>query len=243
MGGLAGGEIAINGLERTLTDVLVQIQTLEGISITHRLTSDTARFVVPEKPEPYEVALTYTVLGFEHIFEGPDHLLFVFGLLLIVGRRWMLVKTITAFTLAHSITLALATLGHASAPPPFVETVIALSIMLLGPEVVRVSRQETSFTIRHPWLVAFAFGLLHGFGFAGALGELGLPQGHIPLSLLMFNVGVELGQLTFVFVVLIVCLVAKRLGLSWPKPLRLFPAYVVGSCGALWFIERVIGLW
>ena len=145
-----------------------------------------------------ERALSYVQLGFRHILFGVDHLLFVLGLLLIVADRWMLVKTITSFTVAHSITLAIATLGYASAPMPPLNAAIALSILFLGPEIVRVWRGETSFTIRHPWVVAFAFGLLHGFGFASGLSAMGLPKAEIPLALLLFNVGVEIGQVAFV---------------------------------------------
>ena len=146
----------------------------------------------------WQVMGTYVVEGIRHILFGADHLLFVLGLLLLVGNRWMLVKTVTAFTVAHSITLALATLGVANVPAPPLEAAIALSILFLGPEIVRVWRGQTSFTIRHPWVVAFAFGLLHGFGFATVMTSAGLPRQDLPLALLSFNIGVELGQLAFV---------------------------------------------
>ena len=145
---------------------------------------------------------TYIVQGIRHILFGADHLLFVLGLLLIVKDRWMLLKTVTAFTVAHSITLAIATLGYAEAPVVPLNAAIALSILFLGPEIVRSWRGETSFTIRHPWVVAFAFGLLHGFGFASALTSAGLPRTELPLALVSFNVGVELGQLGFILLVL-----------------------------------------
>jgi hydrogenase/urease accessory protein HupE len=167
-----------------------------------------------------------------------DHLLFVFGLLLIVRNRWMLIKTITAFTLAHSLTLAAATLGYARAPRPPVEAAIALSIFFLGPEIVRVWRGETSFTIRHPWIVAFAFGLLHGFGFASGLMSMGLPKAEVPLALLLFNLGVEIGQLTFVLAMLGLDRALRRLEFRWPRWAEALPGYTVGALGAYWTIER-----
>jgi hypothetical protein len=164
----------------------------------------------------------------------------VLGLLIIVNGRKMLLKTITAFTLAHSITLAIATLGYASAPGPPLNAAIALSILFLGPEIVRVWRGETSFTIRNPWVVAFAFGLLHGFGFAGGLSTAGLPKGEIPLALLMFNIGVELGQLAFVALILLICRSFKVLEIHWSRWVELVPGYTVGSLGAFWTIQRTV---
>ena len=187
-----------------------------------------------------ERVLGYLQLGFQHIVFGPDHLLFVLGLMLIVADRWMLVKTITAFTVAHSITLALATLGHVSLPVPALEAAIALSILFLGPEIVRTWRGETSFTLRHPWVVAFAFGLLHGFGFASGLAAVGLPRDEIPLALLLFNLGVELGQLAFVLVLLVLAHGATVLGLKWPLAARRLPGYLVGTLGAFWTIQRTL---
>ena len=181
-------------------------------------------------------------LGFQHILLGADHLLFVLGLMLIVADRWMLVKTLTAFTVAHSITLALATLGYASAPLLPLNAAIALSILFLGPEIVRAWRGETSFTIRHPWVVAFAFGLLHGFGFASGLTEMGLPKDEIPLALLLFNIGVELGQLAFVLLVVLLERAFRVLEVRWPLPLQRLPGYVVGTLGAFWTIQRTLVL-
>jgi hydrogenase/urease accessory protein HupE len=180
--------------------------------------------------------------GIQHILFGADHLLFVLGLLLIVKNRWMLVKTITAFTVAHSLTLAAATLGYANIPAPPLNAAIALSILFLGPEVVRSWRGETSFTLRHPWVVAFAFGLLHGFGFASGLTALGLPRGEIPLALLSFNVGVEIGQLSFVAVILLLLRAFQILDMRWPLWLQRAPGYVVGSLGAFWTIQRVVAM-
>ena len=188
--------------------------------------------------EWWEVVGTYIVQGIRHILFGVDHLLFVLGLLLIVADRWMLVKTITAFTVAHSITLALATLGYASVPVLPLNAAIALSILFLGPEIVRVWRGETSFTIRHPWVVAFAFGLLHGFGFASALTGAGLPRSELPLALLSFNVGVEIGQLGFVALVLALERSFRVLEIRWPRWVEALPGYAVGSLGAFWTIQR-----
>jgi hypothetical protein len=151
----------------------------------------------------------------------------------------MLVKTVTAFTVAHSVTLAVATFGIAEVPAAPLNAAIALSILFLGPEIVRRWRGETSFTIRHPWVVAFAFGLLHGFGFASGLAQLGLPQAEIPLALLLFNVGVELGQLAFVLLILLLERAFRLLEIHWPRLIKRLPGYVVGTLGAFWTIQRV----
>jgi hypothetical protein len=169
-----------------------------------------------------------------------DHLLFVLGLLLIVADRWTLVRTITAFTVAHSITLGVATLGYVSAPTLPLNVAIALSILFLGPEMVRAWRGETSFTIENPWVVAFAFGLLHGFGFASGLSTTGLPQSEIPFALLMFNLGVEAGQLAFVLLVLLLERSFRVLQIHWPRFAQLLPAYTVGGLGAYWTLQRVL---
>jgi hydrogenase/urease accessory protein HupE len=177
-------------------------------------------------------------LGVEHIWLGVDHLLFVFGLLLLVRSRWMLLKTVTAFTVAHSITLALATLGYAHLPGPPLNAAIALSILILGVEVVRSRGGKTSITILHPWIVAFAFGLLHGFGFASGLSALGLPAVDIPLALVMFNVGVEIGQVSFVLLILLLERSFRQLEIRWPRWVQALPGYTVGSLGAFWTIQR-----
>jgi hypothetical protein len=183
-------------------------------------------------------SLAFLKLGAEHIWLGVDHLLFVFGLLLLVKSRWMLFKTITAFTVAHSITLALATFGYAHLPALLLNTAIALSILILGVEVVRSGTGKKSITILHPWIVAFAFGLLHGFGFASGLSALGLPSAGIPLALVMFNVGVEIGQVSFVFLILILERSFRQLEIRWPRWVRVLPGYTVGSLGAFWTVQR-----
>jgi hypothetical protein len=168
-----------------------------------------------------------------------DHLLFVLGLLLLAKDRWALVKTVTSFTIAHSITLALATFGYASLPIPPLNAAIALSILFLGPEIIRARRGGTSLTIRKPWIVAFAFGLLHGFGFASGLRSMGLPQADVPLALLFFNLGVEAGQLAFVALMLLLERSFRVLEFRWPRAVELLPAYAVGSLGAFWTIDRI----
>jgi len=188
----------------------------------------------------YTTAGEYIGLGFHHILQGVDHLLFVMGLLLIVKGRRMLLKTVTAFTVAHSITLAIATLGYARAPLPPLNAAIALSILFLGPEVVRAWRGETSLTIRYPWVVAFLFGLLHGFGFASGLSTTGMPKAELPFALLFFNVGVELGQLAFVFTALALVRSFKVLEVRWPRWAKALPGYAVGSLGAYWTIQRTV---
>src|SRR5271166_1416639 len=161
--------------------------------------------------------IAFLNLGVEHIWFGVDHMLFVFGLLLLVKSRWMLLKTVTAFTVAHSITLALATLGYAHLPGPPLNAAIALSILILGVEIVRSRSGQTSVTTLHPWIVAFAFGLLHGFGFASGLSALGLPAADIPLALVMFNVGVEIGQVSFVLLILLLERSFRQLEIRWPR--------------------------
>ncbi len=187
-----------------------------------------------------ERALGYVQLGIQHILLGADHLLFVLGLMLIVADRWMLVKTLTAFTAAHSITLALATLGIVNVPLLPLNAAIALSILFLGLEVVRAWRGETSFTLRHPWVVAFAFGLLHGFGFATGLAQLGLPSEEIPLALLLFNGGVELGQLACVLGLVLLVRAFGVLQIEWPRAIQRLPGYAVGSLSALWTLQRTL---
>jgi len=237
-GGLAGKTLRVAGLETTITDVLVRIEHADGRVESHLLRPATPSVTLGAATSGLERAASYLQLGVQHILLGVDHLLFVLGLLLIVRDRWMLVKTITAFTVAHSLTLAIATLGYASAPLLPLNAAIALSILFLGPEIVRVWRGETSFTIRHPWVVAFLFGLLHGFGFASGLTAMGLPKAEIPLALLLFNVGVELGQIAFVVLVVLLERAFRVLQIQWPRYASMLPGYAVGSLGAFWTIQR-----
>lgn len=238
-GGLADREVSIDGLSGTFTDVVVRVESEDGAVQSARLTPDSPSFTVEAAPTWVETARTYFLLGVEHILLGVDHLLFVLALLLLVRDVWMLVKVITAFTVAHSITLALAALGWAQIPQAPVEAVIALSIMFVAAEVVRQTGPESDLTRRMPWLVAFAFGLLHGLGFGGALKEIGLPQSDVPLALLTFNLGVEAGQLLFVFTVVgASALVRRALSLD-RKWLRTAVGYGIGSLAAVWFVQRV----
>jgi hydrogenase/urease accessory protein HupE len=241
--GLAGQTIEIAGLQATQTDTLVRIEMAEGQTLTTVLRADEPHYLVPAAPSSTEVAWSYLVLGVEHILGGFDHLLFVLGLLLIVRSPMLLVKTITAFTLAHSITLGLASLGFVSVPQTPVEAVIALSILFLATELSKQQKGELGLTARAPWLVALSFGLLHGFGFAGALTEIGLPQTDIPLALLFFNVGVELGQLIFVAAVMAILWLLRKLTLRWPRWAYQVPAYGIGSLAAFWFIQRTVSFW
>jgi len=237
--GLAGERIEFPGLQGTITDVLVRVEMLDGRSWTTIVHPSQPWVEITAAQTRLQVMGSFVVQGIRHILFGADHMLFVLGLLLIVKDRWMLLKTITAFTVAHSITLAIATLGYAEAPVLPLNAAIALSILFLGPEIVRSWRGETSFTIRHPWVVAFAFGLLHGFGFASALTSAGLPKAELPIALLSFNVGVEIGQLSFVALILLLERAFRILEVKWPRWAEALPGYTVGSLGAFWTVQRL----
>jgi hydrogenase/urease accessory protein HupE len=226
---LRGQTLRIVGLETTLTDVLVRIAFADGSSWVERLSPPRPGSVIPTRPSAWGVAGTYLALGIEHILIGIDHLLFVLALLLLTTGTWRLVKTVTAFTVAHSITLGLATLGIVHVPSSPVEAVIALSIVFVAAEIVQARRGRAGLAAQMPWIVAFIFGLLHGFGFAGALSEVGLPEGHIPIALLFFNLGVEAGQLLFVAAVLALVAGMRRTGMAWPRWAGLVPPYAIGS--------------
>lgn len=252
-GGLTGRRIAVGGLNATMTDVLVRLERLDGTSQTARLTPDSAWFEVSAVPGRFDVAKTYFVLGVEHILLGVDHLLFVLGLLLLVGSWRRLVATVTAFTVAHSITLAAATLGLVRVPQAPIEAVIALSVMFVAAEILHGAQGKPGLAARAPWMVAFVFGLLHGFGFAGALREVGLPQTDVPLALLLFNVGVEAGQLLFIAAVMAVLALATRLlrarGSTAHGPwstealVRTPIAYLIGGTAAFWVVQRTVAFW
>lgn len=237
-GGLAGIRIDFVGLQATITDVLVRVHWLDGRQISMIVRPSQPWYVIPATQSAWSVAWEYLTLGVEHILFGIDHLLFVASLMLIVRDWRILVKTITAFTLAHSITLALASLGLVTLPGPPVEAMIALSILLVAAEAVRMERGEKSLAITWPWLVAFCFGLLHGFGFAGAMLEIGLPQRDVPVALLFFNVGVEIGQLMFITALLIAANLV-RFVFSFGRSARIAAAYGIGIVAAFWVIERV----
>lgn len=236
-GGIAGKRIAFVGLQATITDVLARI-TVDGRMTTTMINPSQPWLDVPAEQSALALVVTYVRTGIEHILFGFDHLLFVASLMLIVRGWRMLIKTITAFTLAHSITLALATFGYVTLPPPPVETMIALSIVLVAAEAVRLRRGETSLATRWPWVVAFAFGLLHGFGFAGALVGLGLPRADLPLALLSFNIGVEIGQLLFIAALMAVTAALRRV-VAIPRAAPVAAAYAIGTVAASWGIGRL----
>ncbi len=242
-GGLAGQPLRIDGISGGVTDVIVRIERADGSSQVERLLPESPEFKVKGPTGAGEVAWSYLVLGVEHILGGIDHLLFVLALLLIVHGGKRIFFTITAFTVAHSITLVAATLGWVHVPGPPVEAMIALSIVFVASEVVHGLRGKPGLTARAPWVVAFTFGLLHGFGFAGALAEVGLPQTAIPLALLMFNVGVEIGQLLFVAFMLSARAALTRLPMNLPAWTRSVPAYAIGTVAMFWVIERIGAFW
>ena len=276
--GLAGKRIEFVGLQLTITDALVRVEMLDGRKWTTIARPSQPWVEIAASQSWWEMMGTYIVHGIEHISFGVDHLLFVLGLLLIVKDRWTLLKTVTAFTIAHSITLAIATFGYADAPVVPLNAAIALSILFLGPEIVKqndarfgirdtgyeehdtgfeirdtrvphpssritypASRDSdpASLTIRYPWVVAFAIGLLHGFGFAGALTSAGLPRQDLPLALLSFNVGVEIGQVAFVVLIILLERSFRQLQIRWTGWAQALPGYAVGSLGAFWTIQRV----
>jgi len=236
---LNGATLSIEGLVGVPVDVLVRVNLADGGSHSAILRSSTNRFTVPEQATRVDLAISYWRMGTIHILEGYDHLLFLLTLLLIVSGIWPLLKTVTAFTLAHSLTLALATLGLVHIPPVPTEAVISLSIMLLAVEAVRKSQGDLTLAERFPWLIAFTFGLVHGLGFAGALAEIGVPQNEVPLALLMFNVGVETGQVLFVVVVSLLLTGLRKFQADGARVLTRAAPYAIGGVAALWTIQRI----
>jgi hydrogenase/urease accessory protein HupE len=240
---LGGQELSIENLDRTMTDALVDVEFLSGEKTSFMLRANHITDRIPAASNKWGVVKTYTRLGAEHIWTGIDHLMFVLALLLITRGLRKTIKTITAFTLAHSITLSLAALGLVQVPGPPVEATIALSIIFVALEIVKLERGQQSLTSRKPWLVAFSFGLLHGLGFAGALAAIGLPQTEIPLALAFFNLGVELGQIAFVLIISALVWVTHKSFRNWPTRTRLVPAYAIGSLAVFWMMERIAGFW
>lgn len=241
--GLNGKAISFPEMSGSSIDILVRLERLDGSEQLERVLVTQPRFVAKSSPGSYEVVKTYTIIGFEHILMGFDHLLFVLALVMIVKSVRLLLLTVTAFTVAHSITLSLATLGILNVPGPPVEAIIALSIVFVASEILHQRQGREGLASRKPWIVAFAFGLLHGLGFAGALAEVGLPANSIPLALLFFNIGVELGQIAFIIAVLAVYklllkLVGDKFNLDRLAPI---PVYFIGGIASYWVIERVSG--
>ena len=251
-GGLSHEVLRVAGLSAAATDVLVRIERLDGTSQVARLTSSSDSFTVEPAARRLDIVRAYLALGVEHILTGFDHLLFILGLLLLVRGPARLFKTVTAFTIAHSVTLSAATLGFVHVPQAPVEAIIALSIVFVSIEVLRARRTPPNtpptLALRYPWLIAFIFGLLHGLGFAGGLSEAGLPQGHIPLALLLFSCGVEIGHFSFIavmlFIILLGRLALRRCSISTieSRPLaliRLVPPYAIGGVAMFWLIQRI----
>jgi hydrogenase/urease accessory protein HupE len=243
MQALAGQRLTIDGLQSTLTDVLIRIESLKGKEQIQLIKPDAPTWTIPASSAAGPAVPQYLVLGIEHIWTGIDHLLFVLGLMLLVTGFRELLKTITAFTLAHSMTLGAAALGWVHVAPAPVEAVIALSILYLAVQLTTRAEHARldTFTRRYPWVIALCFGLLHGFGFAGALSEVGLPDHSIAMALLLFNVGIELGQIAFVAGVLVSLRVLEQsfpprcsIRVRWALP------QVIGSLAAFWFIERTV---
>lgn len=240
--GLSGGTVAIEGLDSTRTEVLMRYELDPGVGQAWRLVPGAPSYVIPADPGAWEVVRSYTLLGFEHILLGADHLLFVLSLLLLIRNTRVLIGAITAFTVAHSVTLGAAALGWLDIPGPPVEAIIALSIMFVASEVLHRTPGQPRLSERAPWVVSFGFGLVHGLGFGSALSEIGLPQSEIVLALLSFNVGVEIGQLSFIFACLIGWTAIRHLlrsGLQFR--LEKLAVYGIGGMAAFWFVERVSG--
>ncbi|MGA0605255.1 HupE/UreJ family protein [Phenylobacterium sp. VNQ135] len=235
---LDGQTVSVEGLSGTITDVFVRVNPLGADPRETIIRPETPSYRIALKHGNAAGMLALVRLGIEHILTGPDHLLFVLGLMLIVRDRWALLKTVSAFTLAHSLTLAAAAFGLISLQPALLEALIALSILFLAPEVLRAQRGETSLAIRYPWIVAFAFGLLHGMGFAGGLMSLELEKSALLSAVVLFNLGVEFGQLAFIGMMLALAALLRPHLVRWPRIAQLAPAYVIGIAAAAWTIER-----
>jgi hypothetical protein len=240
---LVGERIAVTELERAKTDALLRITLADGRQVQRVVRAREPFLIVPEGESSFAVFLTYLGLGFEHIMLGPDHLLFVFGLLLLVPTTRILIGTITAFTLGHSITLSLAVLGFVGFPSRPIEFLIALTVFVLAVELARAPDMPPTLMRRLPWLMAVLFGLLHGLGFAGALSEVGLPGDEIPVALFSFNVGIELGQILFVVVILALMRLLRGVLGALPQWTHAIPVYAMGTMAAFWCFERAAGLY
>jgi len=239
-GGLTGGTIRIAGLSATSTDVLVRLERIDGSAQVTRLTPSAPSFVVEAAPPVLQVARTYSVLGVEHILSGSDHLLFILALIIITRGGWTLIKTVTAFTISHSITLTLATLGCVHIPQRPVEATIALSIVFVAAEILRGRAGKPGLTQRAPWVVAFAFGLMHGLGFASGLSEAGLPAAHIPTALFFFSIGVETGHFLFIGTVISMMALLRRMRIPFPRSTELAPPYAIGAIAMFWVLQRIL---
>jgi len=239
---LVGSTINVNGIAESKASVILRIFLQDGRKLSTVLTSDKSSFVIPDRNSPLAVAWSYLDLGFEHILKGLDHLLFILGLMLLVSNRRQLLLTITAFTVGHSITLSIAVLRIVKIPQAPVEVLIALSIFILAVELTRDQKFAPTLMHRYPWVIALAFGLLHGLGFAGALSQIGLPVGEIPLALFAFNVGIEVGQLLFVVIILTFQVMIKYTPVPIPARSVLVPTYLIGGLSVYWIFDRVSGI-
>ncbi|WP_394176538.1 HupE/UreJ family protein [Thalassotalea litorea] len=239
--GLAGMAMQVDGLQGSNYDLIVRFISPSGALHNAILNTEMTQYQVPDTLEPstMTVIVNYLALGFEHILIGLDHLLFVLALILIIPSVNKLIWTITFFTFAHSLTLAAVTLHWFSLPSRAVETIIALSIVFLAREMVLIHRHKPSITAQYPWLVSLSFGLLHGMGFAGALGEIGIPENEVIIALLAFNIGVEFGQIFFIASVLLCTRMLRKLPNNWLYPGRLIPAYIIGTVASVWFMQRL----
>ena len=241
--GLAGKRIEFPGLQATITDVLVRMKTLDGRESTMLIHPSQPWFEPTAAPSKLHVAGAYLRLGIEHIWGGIDHLLFILALMILVKGTRRLIATVTAFTVAHSITLAGATLGFVHVPQQPIEAAIALSIVFVACEIVHARQGRQGWTEQWPWMIAFTFGLLHGFGFAGALNAVGLPQTAIPVALLFFNVGVEVGQLLFIAAILSIMALGqwliRRAAIRQPAWAWRVAPYSIGGIAAFWMIQRI----
>ena len=238
---LAGSSVGLAGMDAVFTDALVRIAPLGRPVQAARLTPGHATVTVARVPDRWDVARSYFVLGVEHILTGYDHLLFVVALVLLLGKLGVVVRAATAFTLAHSLTLVGTTLGVIGLAQAPVEALIALSIVFLAVEVVKQDPASPRLSERIPWVVAFGFGLIHGFGFAGALREIGLPEGDVPTALLTFNLGVEAGQLVIVALTLALLFAVRRFAPPALRPVKLAASYAIGITASFWFIQRLVG--
>ena len=236
--GLVGRTVRVDGLGPAKIDTLVRIELADGRQIQRVLRRAEPEMVVPAKASRWQVFLDYMKIGFDHILSGADHLLFVFGLFLLCATTKALIQTVTSFTVGHSITLSLAALGYANLPSGPIEVLIAASVLVLAVELAREEAEPTLMR-RYPWPMALVFGLLHGMGFAGALREVGLPQGEIPIALFSFNVGIELGQLAFVLVLAACVPLLRRLPIPLPHRVAV---YAMGTMAAFWMFQRIAGV-
>lgn len=235
-GGLVGKKLEVANIASSGANVLLRVRFLDGHVLRQILSPAEPGITIPDIEDRWAVFWNYAKLGIEHIMTGTDHLLFVLGLTLLVSGKRLLV-TVTAFTVGHSITLALAALGWIHVSTTAIEAGIALSIYMLAVELA--GRDRRGFLCRYPWGMAGVFGLLHGLGFAGALSQVGLPDGEIPLALFAFNIGIECGQVAFITVVLLLWGGLRRMPYRWPEYIRLIPAYSIGSLSVFWFFQRI----